>query len=187
MSPDPLNWNKWFKLLVLLQVSFLAFLGPFSQGAIVRQRTMCTRNILIISQNAGFLPLSEYLDRSITTTSYTTTLAIVFAGIAPLFWSPVANIYGRRCIYIFVSIVGVAAGVGCALSTSYGPLLVARIFVGIGTSPGMGIGASVVADLYYMHERGRYLGLLCHIFGDCMADCRIDIWGSTSSCEWDED
>lgn len=32
---DPLNWNKYFKLVVLLQVSFLAFLGPFSQGAIV--------------------------------------------------------------------------------------------------------------------------------------------------------
>ena len=35
IKTDPLNWNKWFKLLVLLQVSFLAFLGPFSQGAIV--------------------------------------------------------------------------------------------------------------------------------------------------------
>lgn len=32
---DPLKWSPWFKLLVLLQVSFLAFLGPFSQGAIV--------------------------------------------------------------------------------------------------------------------------------------------------------
>lgn len=60
-------------------------------------------------------------------------------------------------VYTFlVSIVGIAAGVGCALATSYGPLLVTRIFVGIGTSPGMGIGASVVSDLYYMHERGRY-------------------------------
>ena len=32
---DPLKWNWWFKLLMLLQVSFLRFLGPFSQGAIV--------------------------------------------------------------------------------------------------------------------------------------------------------
>ena len=32
---DPLNWNKWFKLWVLLQVAFLAFLGPFSQAVIV--------------------------------------------------------------------------------------------------------------------------------------------------------
>lgn len=35
---DPLSWSKWFKLAVLLQVSFLAFLGPFSQGAIVGWR-----------------------------------------------------------------------------------------------------------------------------------------------------
>lgn len=32
---DPLNWNRWFKLWVLLQVSFLAFLGPFSVAFIV--------------------------------------------------------------------------------------------------------------------------------------------------------
>ena len=32
---DPLNWNKWLKLWVLVQVSFLAFLGPFTQAVIV--------------------------------------------------------------------------------------------------------------------------------------------------------
>lgn len=142
---------------------------------------------LNLPQNAGFLPLSEYLDRSITTTSYTTTLAIVFAGIAPLFWSPIANVYGRRCIYIFVSIIGIAAGVGCALATSYGPLLVARIFVGIGTSPGMGLGASVVSDLYYMHERGRYFDLPEYACAEILADSVADTWESTLCCKSDED
>lgn len=50
--PDPLNWNKWFKLFVLLQVSFLAFIGPFSQGAIVCQHfrgAHCERNYMLTS------------------------------------------------------------------------------------------------------------------------------------------
>ena len=37
--------------------------------------------------------------------------------------------------------------------------MVARAFVGVGTSAGMGIGAAVVADMYFMHERGRYMGI----------------------------
>ena len=92
---------------------------------------------------------------TITEASYNTTLAIVLAGVAPLIWSPLANVYGRRPVYIFSSIIGIAAGAGCAVATKWGNLLVARVFVGIGTSAGMGIGASVVSDMYFMHERGK--------------------------------
>lgn len=92
---------------------------------------------------------------TITQASYNTTLAIVLAGVAPLVWSPLANVYGRRPVYIFSSIIGIAAGAGSAVSTKWGNLLVARCFVGIGTSAGMGIGASVVSDMYFMHERGK--------------------------------
>lgn len=115
-----------------------------------------------VTQNAAYAELAEYLDISITSASYNTTLAIVFAGIAPLVWSPLANVYGRRPIYLLVSIIGIIAGAGCAIATEWGPLLVARVFVGIGTSPGMGIGASVVSDLYFTHERGRYIDPLSH-------------------------
>ena len=112
-----------------------------------------------VTQNAAYAELAEYMDISITTASYNTTLAIVFAGIAPLVRSPLANVYGRRPIYLLVS--------GCAIATKWGPLLVARVFVGIGTSPGMGIGASVVSDLYFTHERGRYIDPLRQFFVAC--------------------
>lgn len=172
-----MNWNKWFKLFVLLQVSFLAFLGPFSQGAIVCEWLIAKRGRLAervvlhtdVTQNAAYAELAEYLNISITTASYNTTLAIVFAGIAPLVWSPLANVYGRRPIYLLISIIGIIAGAGCAIATEWGPLLVARVFVGIGTSPGMGIGASVVSDLYFTHERGRYIDPL----SECSVACHV--------------
>ena len=34
-------------------------------------------------------------------------------------------------------------------------ILVARVSVGVDTSAGMGIGAAIVADMYFMHERGK--------------------------------
>ena len=138
---DPLNWPAWLKLVVLIQVSFLAFLGPFCQAVI----------------NAALLPLSEDLGISVTEASYQTTVPIVFAGVFPLLWSPLSNIYGRRPIFIFVSALGIASQCAAAVASTWSGILTARAFVGIGTSAGMGIGAAVVADMYFMHERGKYV------------------------------
>lgn len=94
---------------------------------------------------------------TITGASYSTTLAIVSAGVAPLLWSPLSNVYGRRPVYIYSSIIGIVPGAGCAVTTRWQNLLIARVFAGMGTSAGMGIGASVVSDMYFMHERGKYV------------------------------
>ena len=131
------------KLWVLVQVSFLAFLGPFTQAVI----------------NSAFVPLAKALHISVVEASYQTTVPIVFAGVSPLLWSPISNVYGRRPIFIFVTVIGIAAHCAAGAAQTWGGILAARAFVGVGTSAGMGIGASVVADLYFMHERGRYMGI----------------------------
>lgn len=86
--------------------------------------------------------------------SYSTTIATVSAGVAPLIYAPISNAYGRRLVYLVGTPIGIAANVGCAVCKSWAPFLVARACVGIGSSVGMGIGAAVVADLYFAHQRG---------------------------------
>ncbi|MCJ1286218.1 hypothetical protein MMC26_005563 [Xylographa opegraphella] len=140
---DPLNWNRWLKLFTLLQVSFLAFLGPFTQAYI----------------NSAYAPLAASLHITIVEASYQTTIAIVLAGVSPILWSPISNVYGRRPIFIFISAIGIVAHAAAGAAQSWGGILAARAFVGIGTSAGMGIGAAVVADMYFMHERGTYMGI----------------------------
>jgi MFS family permease len=92
---------------------------------------------------------------SVVEASYQTTVPIIFAGISPLVWSPISNVYGRRPIFVFVTAIGVAAHAASGASKSWGGILAVRAFVGIGASAGMGIGAALVADMYFMHERGR--------------------------------
>jgi MFS family permease len=92
---------------------------------------------------------------SIVEASYQSTVPILFAGVSPILWAPISNVYGRRPIFIFVSALGVVAHAAAGAAKSWGGIIAARVFVGIGTSAGMGIGAAVVTDLYYMHERGR--------------------------------
>ena len=128
---DPLNWPYAVKLAVLIQVSFLAFLGPFCQAVI----------------NSAFVPLAKAMHISVVVASYNTTISILFAGVAPLIWSPVANVYGRRPIFIGVTALGIATQCATAVAPTWGGILAARAFVGIGTSAGMGIGAAVVADM----------------------------------------
>ena len=105
-------------------------------------------------QNSAYAPLAASLHITIVEASYQTTIAIVLAGVSPILWSPISNVYGRRPIFIFVSAIGIAAHAAAGAAQSWGGILAARAFVGIGTSAGMGIGAAVVADMYFMHERG---------------------------------
>jgi predicted MFS family arabinose efflux permease len=110
---------------------------------------------LIHLQNSAFVPLAKSLHISVVEASYQTTVPIVFAGVSPLIWSPITNVYDRRPIFIFVSAVGIATHAASGAASTWGGVLAARAFVGIGTSAGMGIGAATVADMYFMHERGR--------------------------------
>ena len=87
--------------------------------------------------------------------SYSLTVAIVTSGAVPLLWPAISNVYGRRPIFIFVSILGIVGHCASGAAPTWGGILTARAFMGIGTSAGAGIGAAVVADMYFMHERGK--------------------------------
>ena len=115
-------------------------------------------------QNPAYVPSAKALHISIQDASYQTTVPILFAGLAPLVWSPLSNIYGRRPIFIFVTALGIATLAAAAAAPRFSEILAARAFMGIGTSAGMGIGATAVADMYFMHERGRQVFVLYDSF-----------------------
>lgn len=162
--PDPLNWPYALKLAVLIQVSFLAFLGPFCQAVI----------------NSAFVPLAKAMHITVTVASYNTTVPILFAGVSPLLWSPIANVYGRRPIFIFVTALGILSQCACAAAPTWGGILAARAFVGIGTSAGMGIGAAVVADMVrFVQTLARFRADDDVISSSCTNEAST--WASTSS------
>lgn len=109
----------------------------------------------VVPQNSAYGELSKALHITIQEASYCLTVAIITSGVFPLIWSPLSNIYGRRPIFVFVSILGIIGHCASGAAKSWAGILVARAFMGIGTSAGSGIGFAVVADMYFMHERGR--------------------------------
>ena len=52
-------------------------------------------------------------------------------------------------------LVGVLASVWCGLATSFDSLLAARAIQGFGFGPADSLAASVIGEIFFVHERGR--------------------------------
>lgn len=131
------------KIFILLQVSWLAFLGPMA-GAIV---------------NPAFIPLSKEFDITVVQASYELTVYIVFAGIGPLFTVPLSNVYGRRPVYILGNLVAAVTNVAAGHCTTWSGIIATRVFNGMGAGSPVAIGAATICDMFYLHERGLYMGI----------------------------
>nr|KAK5448869.1 hypothetical protein LTR18_001957 [Exophiala xenobiotica] len=140
---DPLNWPAWLKWLVLLQTSFLAFLGPFNSAVV----------------NPALVPLAKLYHIPVAHAPYQTTTVIIVVGVAPLLWTPLANIYGRRPVYLLSTLIGIVATVGSGVSKSWATLIVGRVFSGVGVGAAMALGAASVNDMFFLHERGTKMGI----------------------------
>ncbi|KAJ6514980.1 MFS general substrate transporter [Mycena vitilis] len=143
-ASDPLNFPQWLKVAVLLQVSFLALLGPLNQATI----------------NPGkSLSYDLYLESSLSSRSYQTTIAIAFAGIGSFIWVPLANTYGRRPVILFSTLIAAASSLGSGEALTWGQLIATRVLNGLGTSSFFTLGAGMVSDCFFLHERGRAMGI----------------------------
>ncbi|KAG8867773.1 hypothetical protein FRB98_003967, partial [Tulasnella sp. 332] len=130
---DPYNWPSWKKHALLFQVGFHAMMGPFVAAAVI----------------PAFGSFAEEYGISITQASYFVSVQIIFIGVAPLFWAPVANRIGRRPVYL-ISTLGAAA---------YGSMMTTRVFAAIMISPPQAIASSTIGEMFYEHEEGSKMGI----------------------------
>ncbi|KAL7781798.1 MFS general substrate transporter [Trichoderma afarasin] len=140
---DPLNWNRWLKLMVLAEVSLFSFLALFSASLIT----------------PAFVPLSEFLHKDLVTTAYVTSTFILLGGFSSVFWNPISNVYGRRPVYIGTVAVAVAMCGSSGAAKNYGTLIALRCLNGFFGCVPLGLGSATVCDMYFAHERGLYMGV----------------------------
>lgn len=87
------------------------------------------------------------------------TPKVISAGVGPLFIIPLANTYGRRPIYLGGNLLAAVTNVAAGYCSSWSGLLVTRVFNGIAAGSTVAIGAATICDLYFLHERGLYMGV----------------------------
>ena len=110
-----------------------------------------------------YLPALTDLERDFNVSTEKINLSIVTyticQGLAPAFWSPLADRIGRRPVYIACLIVYIGACVGLALAPNYGVLLGMRALQAIGMATTVAIGGGVVGDLTLRKDRGSFIGI----------------------------
>lgn len=107
----------------------------------------------------SFFELQDQYAASYAQINWTLALPALGLAVGPLIWSSFADIYGRRIIFIFGTVIAFAATIGAAMAPSYSGYMAARFFQGLGVSPGATVGLAVINDMYFDHQRGQKTGL----------------------------
>ena len=88
----------------------------------------------------------------------TLTSFMIFQGLAPTIFGDLADMFGRRPVYLLGFTIYTGANIGLALQNNYAALFVLRCLQSTGSSGSVALGNGVVADISTSGERGKYLG-----------------------------
>lgn len=90
--------------------------------------------------------------------SLLTGVNVLTLGFANIFIVPLSNIFGRRPISIIAGVFVVLTNIWESVATSHTSLLGARACNGIAAATSETIMVQVIADMFFLHERGFWMG-----------------------------
>ncbi|MDD5397850.1 MAG: MFS transporter [Dehalococcoidia bacterium] len=131
------------KTAVLLVTSIAAFLTPFMSASI---------NIALPTMGMEFAT-------DAITLSWIATSFILSAAVFLIPLGRIADISGRKKVFIWGGVVFGGASVICALAWSAPVLIAARVLQGVGGAMLFGTSAAIISSVYPPGERGRAMGI----------------------------
>ncbi|KAL3419274.1 major facilitator superfamily transporter [Phlyctema vagabunda] len=143
--PDPPYsiFTTWQKVLIVTLVSLAATFSSFSANIYYPA-------IPSISLDLNVSP--ELV--TLTVTSY-----MLFQGLSPTIWGAIADVHGRRIIYIVTFVIFFGACIGLALTKNFAQLIILRCLQSTGSASTIAIGAGVIGDITRREERGGFMGI----------------------------
>ncbi|KAL7413574.1 major facilitator superfamily domain-containing protein [Mrakia frigida] len=139
---DPRQWSDRKKMIVLVMVS-LGSLTPTLGAAIY---------------NPAFDQLRTELNATDAELALSLSLFILFQGGWPIFWSSIAEIIGRKPVYLTSYSLFILGTVVASRANTMPVLIGMRMIQAFGSAAVMAIGAGTLADIYEPKERGTRMG-----------------------------
>lgn len=140
---DPLNWSPAWKATIIFNQFVFVFVSILTPLAIA--------------------PLTQIFEaefqKSLSEVNLLFGVAAIVLGWANFIIVPAANVFGRRPVIILCCLVCVLANIWQALVTSFPSFLGARVISGLGAAANESLMPMVVADLLFVHQRGRSMAL----------------------------
>ncbi|KAK5937053.1 hypothetical protein PMZ80_010593 [Knufia obscura] len=131
---DPLNWNPFWKTSAIslsTAVSFAQGFGPLALAPMFPQ-------------------LMEAFDASLADVVQFTGVCILVLGFSNFIWVPIQTAFGRRPVLIFSTIICLASNIWRAVAKDYASFMGACILNAQTAQP------QIIADVMFLHERGRW-------------------------------
>ncbi|KIY69321.1 MFS general substrate transporter [Cylindrobasidium torrendii FP15055 ss-10] len=140
---DPRAWSPMRKNITLLLISSGALIAGFAANI----------------QNPAIQDMEASLPATSSQISLSISLFILVQGSAPLLWSAISEVKGRRFVYLVSMLIFFGGSVGVAVCKSIGAVIGLRIVQAAGSSAVIAIGAATLADVYEPSERGTKMGI----------------------------
>ncbi|KAK7398455.1 hypothetical protein QQX98_012163 [Neonectria punicea] len=83
-------------------------------------------------------------------------IAILVLGFSNFIWVPMSTCFGRRPVMILSSLVCAISSIWRARATSYGSFMGASVLNGLGAGPCETVMPQIIADMIFLHDRGKY-------------------------------
>ncbi|KAL4956604.1 major facilitator superfamily domain-containing protein [Aspergillus filifer] len=115
--------------------------------------------------------LTSVFNRSVEDMNLTVTIYLIFQGVGPMLWGPLADKWGGRPLYLVCLSILTASCIGLALcpTSAYWLLLLLRALQAGGCASTIALGAGVIRDIAAVEERGGYFGMFN--LGPMLAPC----------------
>ena len=165
------TWHRGRKYLAISAACFFTFLS----------------NYVTLALGPILVQIVQEYNISFTKAGYLISMNVLALGLGNLFWIPVAAKYGKRPVYIVAAGIFFLSSIGSAVAKSYGTQMLARVVQGFGASCSEALGPAVVADLFFVHERGMWVGfyILCFTFGTSLGSIFAGlIANATTNWRW---
>ncbi len=114
---------------------------------------------LFIISTVALLATSQW-HLSTTETSWVTGSAILGAFLGALVFGRIADVLGRKRVYVMVAVIMIVGAVASAFSPSWTFLVVARFVLGLGIGGDYPVSAVLMSEYSNRKDRGRLVGMV---------------------------
>ncbi|KAK4940470.1 hypothetical protein LTR10_019454 [Elasticomyces elasticus] len=139
---DPLNWSKLWKFSTYACLSVYVF---WMAAAALSQAPLFP----------VFAKLWNLDDSQVSLINGATVLVLGYGNFIVI---PMSNTLGRRSALLVFGLIYIAACVWEGTAKSYGSFIGARSLVGLAGSPCETLNFQIVTDMFFLHERGSWVG-----------------------------
>ncbi|KAF2791936.1 MFS general substrate transporter [Melanomma pulvis-pyrius CBS 109.77] len=137
---DPLNWSVGWKAACITSAAMVTFSQGFGPLALAPM----------------FPALMQTFECTLEEAVQFTGVCILVLGFSNFLWVPISSSFGRRPVFLFSQIINFGTSIWRAKATSYSSFMGACVVNGIGAGPAETIMPAVIADIFFLHDRGKW-------------------------------